>query len=517
MQIIHQNRLKEILNRVSNQLKNIDLVFVSSCYSETLGELFLEYGVKNVIYIQGKTPISDRAAIKFSEYFYSELIKSSTVKDAFNKSIRIVQSDKEKDYFQITKCCCTHWHKEKCYFMGNKDYNHNRYHIKCDCEYDESNIHEENCQLILLIKKDKVEDLFYFEKNINNTIKICCSCCKPSNDNIKEKMLPHEESFKFILKQNNQHDNTIIFQSKKPGKLYKNKNCYIMNDKDKFKNFSIVGRRLQIKEIYDIIDGPNINNIHFIIIHGLFEAGKQNFSELVCIYLFERKAINGFTKIEIKELEELSNKIKELTQNGKNSDGNYIVIIKINNEIENNIDLINEILNEKSILYPNFYYIILLSTSLDKIDYLIQSHSNKYHIIYLANLNLKSSFSLLCELCKSYGYEFNIIKFKDKQIKELLELIGYSRKKVNELAELIGKNYNYEKLKEIIQSKDFNDNDNDNTQNELRKSMEKDISKIYFYLSAMIYGLPSSMLKLFEPDYKKIIKKEDELNLINKE
>ena len=53
LQIIHQKRLKEILSRVSNKLKNIDLIFVSSCYSQTLGELFLEYKTKNVIYIQG--------------------------------------------------------------------------------------------------------------------------------------------------------------------------------------------------------------------------------------------------------------------------------------------------------------------------------------------------------------------------------------------------------------------------------------------------------------------------------
>ena len=182
LQTIHQKRLKEILSDVTAQLKNIDLVFVSTCYSENLGKLFLEYGVKNVIYIQGKTPISDMAAVKFNDIFYSELVKGSTIKDAFDKSKRLIQSDKEKDFFQIYKCCCSHWHKPDEFCPLNKEI-HNKYHIKCDCDFDEYNIHDENCKIIKLIKNDKAEKYFYFEKN-KNKIKICCICCKP-NDNKK--------------------------------------------------------------------------------------------------------------------------------------------------------------------------------------------------------------------------------------------------------------------------------------------------------------------------------------------
>ena len=512
LQKVTQKRLKEILSIYSNQLKNIDLVFASTCYSETLGKLFLESGINNVIYIQGMNKVSDKAAIKFSELFYKELIKGNTIKDSFDKSKRLIQSDKGKESFQYRKCCCSHWHASDCP-LRNVVNIHNKYHIKCDCDFEEYNIHDENCKLLQVIKNDKVEKYFFFEKNNNNTIKICCICCKPQDD--KEKMLPHGESFKFILKQKNPNDNNIIFRYKNEGKMTKNKNCYIMNDKDKFKNFSIVGRRKQVKEIYDIIDNGNINNIHFIIIHGTYEVGKQNFAESVCIYLYERKIINGYWMIYVKESkEELNDKIKELTHNGKNSDGKYIVVIKINYNLEKPIDLLNEILNEKNIMNPYFYYIILIIAQDDnKIEYSIQCQDNKYKIIYLMNLTKKSSIQLLYDLCESYGYSINFNNlYVNNQIDELIEITGYSRKNINELAELIGKYSDFEKLKNILKSQEFNNSGN--IQNELRKLMEKKISKIYFLLSIMVNGLPSSFIYLYEPDFQKIIKKEDEEKII---
>ena len=514
LQAIHQEKLERILSSVKNQLKNIDLVFASTCYSETLGELFLKYGINNVIYIQGKNPISDKAAVKFSQNFYNELIKGNTISDAFDKSKKLIQSDKEKDYFQLKKCCCSHWHKSKkdCPLKRDEQNFHNKYHIKCDCDFEEYNIHEKDCKILQIIKDNNVEENFYFEEYLNNTIKICCICCKPADDS-KEKMLPHEESFKFILKQKNLRDNKIIFRFKKEGKLNKNKNCYIMNEKDKFKKCSIVGRRLQVKEIYDTIDNDNINNIHFIIIFGAYEVGKQNFAESVCIYLFERKIINGYWMIEIIEINELKKKVMELTNNGKNNEGNYILVIKINYYLENPIELLNEILNERSILNNNFYYIILISTQDNKICN-IECEEIKYKIIYLKNLNLNSATQLLKDVCESYGYSFNLNNLKD-HLEDLIELTGYSRKKINDLAELIGKYNNYEKLKEILQAQDFNNASN--FQNEIRLLLEKDISKIYCLLSLMSFGLPESMLSLFEPNFKIIIKKEDEEKLIYQE
>ena len=45
------NKIKLILNNNKKNISNLDLVFVSTCYSQDLAELFLEYGAKNIIYI----------------------------------------------------------------------------------------------------------------------------------------------------------------------------------------------------------------------------------------------------------------------------------------------------------------------------------------------------------------------------------------------------------------------------------------------------------------------------------
>ena len=514
LQEIHEKELEIILKLVSNQLEKIDLVFASTCYSQKLGELFLANGIKNVIYIQGMNPVSDKAAIKFSANFYSELIKGNNIFDAFYKTKQLVELDKEKDKFQLKKCCCNHWHDQKiCPLIKNIKAFHSLYHIKkCDCEYEEYNIHEENCAFIENIKRNKGENNFYFEKYNNNTFKICCICCKPSDNKSNEKMLPHGESFKFILKQKNPGEKQVIFKFKKEGKLNKNKNIYIMNDKDVFKNFSIVGRRIQVKRIYDIITEKN--NIHFIILHGNVGVGKENFAESVCIYLFERKIINGYWMIYIKESkEELYNRVMDLNHIDQNSDVKYIVVVKINYYLDKSIELVNEIINDNRILNPNFYYIILMVTQTEINNYQISSE-NKREIIYLMNLDQKSSCQLLDNLCDSYGYSMNLKKLNDEgKLIDLIELTGYSRKRVNELAELIGKYNDYEKLKEILQSEELF-NSNINIQNEIRLMLDKDISKIYCLLSLMSFGLPESLLKIFEPNYKNIIDEEDEENLI---
>ena len=512
LQKIHQDRLREIFTSVSDQLKNINLVFAATCYSETLGKLFYEYGVENVIYIQGKTPLSDKAAVKFSENFYSELIKGSTIAEAFNKSKKLIKFDRERETFSSKKCCCSHWHDEKkCPLKNSKLSIHSKYHIKCDCDYDEYNIHEEKCKIIQSIKNDKNEEHFYFEKYLNNKIKICCICCKPDDKDKESVLPPHEESYKFILKQKHSKNNRIIF-NKKEGKLTKNKNCYIMDDKDVFKNFSIIGRRMQIKEVYDIIEDEKINNIHFIILHGTYEVGKQNFAESICIYLYERNIIHGYSMIEIKESkDELCDKIKQLSHYYENLEGKYLVVVKINYNLQNPIELLNKILDEKSILYPNFYYMILLITQNDKIEFDLTHCQTKYKIIYLMNLTLKSAESLLEGLCDSYGYTMNLLNLKENQLIELLEIIDCSRKKVADLAELIGKYNNFEKLKKVLM--ESNDN-NINIQSELGLLRQKEILKLYYLLSIMNYGLPESMINLFNPSFRKIILEQDEERLI---
>ena len=68
-----------------------------------------------------------------------------------------------------------------------------------------------------------------------------------------------------------------------------------------------------------------------------------------------------------------------------------------------------------------------------------------------------------------------------------------------------------------MQSKDLF-NRNISIQNEIRFLKDKDITRIYCLLSIMSYGLPGSMLKLFEPNFEKILREDEgNLNIIARE
>ena len=504
-------RLKEHFEIISNNIRKIDLVFVSTCYSQQLGKLFLEYGVKNVIYIEGMTPVSDKASVIFNEKFYSEIIKGNSVEGAFSIAQKLLKYDRDNVLFSQNKCCCNHWHKNDCIFINNKQI-HKQCHIKkCDCDFEEYNIHKKDCEFMKFLEdKNLFEKLFFQEKIDDFKTKVCCQCLKKENEN--KSIFPHGEVFKFKIE--TQEDNNIIFRFRKNGKLTKNNNCYIINDKYEFKRCSMIGRAKYIKEIYDIIDEErNVDNIHFIIIRGNYGIGKQYFAESVCIYLFERKKIKGFSMIEIKESkEELCNKVKELTYNGKNSDGKYIVVVKLSYNLEKPIEILNEILNENNIINPYFYYIILITHS-DKIGYSIEHKENIYKIIYLEDLNIKSSEKLLIDLCENYHCQLYYSELTQKQREELLKKTNYSRKKINELAELIYKHYTYDQILNNITNLDTNNISHE--QNELRRIMETEISRIYFILSIMPSGLPLSILNLYEQNFTEIIKQDKQDIIIN--
>jgi hypothetical protein len=62
-----------------------EVVFVSSCYSQFAGEVFLNAGAKHVICIKHGNKISDRASLRFSKVFYETLfVKNYNVCTAFN-------------------------------------------------------------------------------------------------------------------------------------------------------------------------------------------------------------------------------------------------------------------------------------------------------------------------------------------------------------------------------------------------------------------------------------------------
>ena len=98
------------LNANKKNLNQIDLVIVSTCYSEDLGKLFLKYGVKNVIYIKQKTEIFDDISVKFTEYFYENLIKGKSIGESFKEAIKCLKKNKTIININHESCCGTHFH-----------------------------------------------------------------------------------------------------------------------------------------------------------------------------------------------------------------------------------------------------------------------------------------------------------------------------------------------------------------------------------------------------------------------
>ena len=85
-QLVDINSLDLILNSGKINLRQFDLVILSTCYSENFAKKFIEYGAKNVIYIHGLTEVYDQISILFVKYFYENLIEGETIEKSFTKA-----------------------------------------------------------------------------------------------------------------------------------------------------------------------------------------------------------------------------------------------------------------------------------------------------------------------------------------------------------------------------------------------------------------------------------------------
>ena len=501
---LSKEELEGILSKLTEKLKNIDLVVLSSCHSQVAGDLFFKYGVKNVVYINEDCKVSNTASLSFANTFYQKLIDCNSAISSFNSTIKELYDREKIHYSKNSKCCCNVHkpHNKNCllYSSATRENIHQEFHEKkCKCNFEEFSIHKNSCEILRLAKTKKYKKYFYFEKNEdNNTTKMCCGCDRDNLD------LHHiGESYKFKFKgQNEDCENIIIYKDNKKGKFKKNRNCFIVTDKEMYKdNFLLlIGRRDNVKDIYDKIEDNN--KTPFIIIYGDIGVGKYNFAKSVCVYLFERNVITNYYSKKVRSIdvirEEIKSKIYE--KNGeKYSNEKYIFILEIDNELQTPINLVNEIINENSILDQRLYFFILLRTKKDKIE--IIQKQEKSLLIHLENLSEPKALQLLIELRNVYNFEKNYLT--EEQLKKLIELKNYSRKEMYPLLQLIERNDRFEDVeKEIIDK-------NTKIQYEKREIndiMESAAGKIIFLLNIMSKGLPLSIIKLFEPEFENISK-----------
>ena len=507
-QNIKYDKLEKILKANSSKLENIDLVFVATCHSEGLGQLFKKYGAKNVIYIESLTPISNIAALKFSEYFYEELVKGNKIEESFYKIQKKLQSEREVILYNQNNCCCKdHKHKTNCYIYDKNNKTrrknfHNKFHKKiCNCYFSEFHTPKINCDYHKYIKQIPNEEKKLYKLDIEEFpdkkyVKICCC-----NHNAK-----HNEHLKFIFESN---IDVAPFQLQEKGNLQINKNSCVF-DFDDNKNFSVIGREKNMEEIYNIITDNNGQKCHFIIIYGGREIGKQDFAESACVYLFERKLIKKYENFELKskyDLDYIKNKVLNYNKKLKEK---IVIIIKISYILDEEISFnyINDILNEINVDDTNLYFIILLGTQKEKIDI---KAKNQFDIIYLT-MDQESAKKLIVELAKQIGLSSQLNNLTENDLNKLYELINYQPKKLKILADLICKGMKFEELKNYIKSKKM-DEKNKNIIEELNEN--KELSKIYYLLSNMPSGLPNSLIKLIYPDLNIIINQKNNLIFID--
>ena len=171
-QEIHYNDLETILKSGQLNISKIDLVILTTCYSEDFGKLFLKYGAKNVIYIKRETEIGDRISVLFVKYFYQNILEGRNIEESYIKALESMELNKEIIKYNNESCCCNHYHVHNCALSDSskRKYIHNTIHSKklekCQCNYKTSNYHNEECEYVKLFEE------YFIDKNVNKETKI---------------------------------------------------------------------------------------------------------------------------------------------------------------------------------------------------------------------------------------------------------------------------------------------------------------------------------------------------------
>ena len=461
-QPLNIEKLKLLLEPCKNNLRQIELVIVSTCYSEYLSNLFLEYGAKNVIYIDKEVEIMNRISVFFVKFFYFFLLEGNSIKESYDKAINIMKIDKEVIHLNSNGCCCNHYHKNECKFKGvsEKKKIHENFHSfkseYCHCKQEESHYHYDNCDYIKKILESYQKDMKEIKKKDDLNIICCC------DTNIK-----HNEITKTLYKSAvGKNGNIFPFKYKERGKTFVNSQLKLNFDGNKFDY--IVGRKNIIGRIFD-----KINNEKFIILFGEKDLAKMNFSESLCEYLHERKIINDYKIFRIKnewDLNFIKDKIfqPKIDNSFKSCRKKNVVIIRFDIEEDTiGFKLFSEIFTK---FYNNcinqFFFIFIFNTKdsnemIDRkdkeekfwtkmknnIDKNIKEDINKY--IYYIGINTNLSLNVINNFLKGKN-----IKISDNVKENLIrEKAKYKPKKIKILSELLLQDETPENIKKMKELK----------------------------------------------------------------
>ena len=508
-QLVNSNKLKMIIDKGKSNINKIDLVILSTCFSEDFGKLFLDNGVKNVIYIDQKTEVVDRISVLFVKYFYQNIFEGKSIEESYNKAKESLKLNKEVIKINNESCCCNHYHdKNICLLIKNDKISdfHKKVHSKklekCKCNYKSCNYHNFDCQYLKLFEKTLINYKDNNETNNEKKIKIEDNkykiCCCDNN-------IEHNEILKIKYKNKENNSYIKLFKLNGKGKLKINSTIRFYYDLEKFD--LTLGRRYIIGKIFNKI----MNNENYVFLYGDKDLSKTDFAESLCVYLYERKIIKDYQIFKINsefDFEYMKNKISENTKKYNNTRilKKNVKIIKFNFEIEK--DEYNKLLEYLKMINEEFcymnnieYYFIFIFDSKEenitkienKITEIMTINNNKFNLI----ISEYNSFELLNNLIKGKN-----IKIDNKEKYELLEMVNYKPKKIKLLSQLLINGKAFENIKNMKNLKLTN------------IELNKDDSSfpLYYLLLNMPLGLPNDFLELIFDNYREI---NDDKNLIN--
>ena len=356
---INSDQLKIILlNANKINLGEIDLVIVSTCYSEDFADLFIKFGVKNVIYIKKFTEVVDRISVIFTNLFYKNLIEErKTIEDSYKDSIKALNNNPKARNINYTSTCIIHYHYE------NEHRDEYFFPQKCDCNLEKPNLHKTGCEYLSKLI-NKIPGIIQSEKKYKEISQerkeICCCDLSFEHDEIKKI---------FYEAQNDESDykNISSFLFNEKGKIYTNSNIKLYFDQNKA--LSVYGRRSLIGRVFNSI----YNKEKYFIFFGEKGMAKLDFAETLCVYLYERKIIDNYTILRIntkEDLNELKGTIKKEIENNKtnfNKKKNIKVVKFDNEQRETNFK------NYKAIYWNylnNIFYIIFIFDMEDNEDWI---------------------------------------------------------------------------------------------------------------------------------------------------
>ena len=473
-------------NRIN--MSQIDLVFVSTCYSEDLAKKFLNYGAKNVIYIKKEAEVNDTISVLFTKFFYGYLISGKTIKDSYDNSLKQIMADEKVCKINYKSDCSNHFHIQKhspsfINFIKSKN---------CKCFYDnKNNYHIEGCPYY---EEFKLYEEAKVKKVRDNIYEVCCCDLTFEHDEIKKIRYESQPKKDF-------YQNISSFKLNKRGKLFINSTIRFYYDQKKF--FSIKGRRSFIGRVFNSIT----KNEKISIFFGKKGFGKLNFVESLCVYLYERKIINNYELFRINseaDFNDMKNQLYEYINSNKSKSfkGKKVKVIKFDNEDDNNtsINYLNEIYkhfcNDINI---DFYFIFIFNVKKGGKNDFIEIIKDKCEKYFNREIKIDEEILFYAKPGKKYYSDLfdsflkgsNLILTDDEK-KELLNKAENKPKNIKIIENLLlqGKT-----VSEITKMSDLS------IVNDESSGKEKRTFLLYYLLSIMPSGLPVSFLKLIFEDY----------------